>query len=339
MKAAVFNSPWNLSVVEKEVPAPGNDDILIKTEFCGICGTDFHIYEGKAPAAKNVILGHEYAGEVVEMGKAVTGFKPGEKIAVNPNIHCGYCRQCRKGKIHLCENLKALGVTIDGGFAEYSRVPAMQAHKFPNNFPADIAAFAEPVSCCLHGIEQADVKINDTVLIIGAGAIGLIMLQLARLKGANKIIMAEKELEKTGAAMELGADFVLNPADEKYIEALKDYTSGGPDVVIECAGNQAAADMAVNSAAKGGAVVIFGLSSAEAKLTAGLQSLFHRELNIKSSLLNPFTFQPALDLLTSGKVKTDLIKVKKIGLENEALRSLLNGNKDKSIQKYMIVIN
>ncbi len=187
MLAAIFEETNYIHLGTENLPKLSANEILLKVNACGICGTDFHIYEGKAPARRHVILGHEYAGEVVEVGTEVQTFKVGDKAAVNPNIHCGYCQYCKAGKINLCENLKALGVTQNGGLAEYSVVPISQAYLIPKDFSIQSAAFAEPLSCCVHGIEQAGIKLNDTVAVIGCGTIGLLMIQLAFLKGASKV--------------------------------------------------------------------------------------------------------------------------------------------------------
>jgi 2-desacetyl-2-hydroxyethyl bacteriochlorophyllide A dehydrogenase len=339
MLAALFNSPHNLRLVDYPLTKLESDQVLVKVGACGICGTDFHIYHGKAPAKAPVIIGHEYAGEIVEKGNDVSNFSVGDKIAVNPNIHCGYCEFCKTGKIHLCRNLKALGVTVNGGFAQYSKVLVTQAYKIPGNYSVKHAAFAEPLSCCLHGIVQANIKIGDSVAIIGAGTIGLFMVQLARLKGSSKIIVFDPVPEKRKLAAELNADYVFDPADDEFISKTKEVTSGGTDIVIECAGNESAAQISLDLVRKGGTIVIFGLSSSDSFLKLNLQTLFHNELTIKSSLLNPYTFQTAVDLLITGRIKVDLFNTHYFSLEDQKLFSVFNNGGDRTISKYMVVPN
>lgn len=339
MQAALFNSPHNINLVDYPLTKLEPDQLLVKVGACGICGTDFHIYKGHAPVKAPVILGHEFAGEIAEIGKDVKSFSIGDKVAVNPNIHCGYCEYCRMGKINLCNNLKALGVTINGGLAQYSIVPVSQAYHLPKDFPLRHAAFAEPLSCCIHGIDQADIKVGNKVVIIGAGTIGLLMIQLAILKGSSKIIVLDPVPEKRKLALDLNADYVFDPFEEKLVQKVKEVTSGGAEVVIECVGNEAAAQTSLNLVRRGGTIVIFGLASDESYLKFNLQSSFHNELTIKTSLLNPYTFQTAVDLLVTKKIKVDLFHSNYFSLEDEKLISVFNNNGDKSIIKHMLIPN
>lgn len=337
MQAAVFTGPHKISVTDYTLPRLKPDELLIRVGACGVCGTDFHIFEGSAPAKPPVILGHEYTGEVIDIGAEVRDIKSGDRVAVNPNIHCGYCEFCRKGKINLCLNLKALGVTLNGGFSEYSAVPRTQVHLLPENFPFRISAFSEPLSCCVHGINQADIKPGDTVSVIGAGTIGLLMMQLAGLSGAAKIFVYDISARKLEIALQLGADKAFNPMDEDSAENLRDLTSGGTDVVIECVGSQKAAEFALKQVKKGGTLVIFGLADPKAFISLYLQSFFHKELTIKSSILNPNTFQTAVDLLVTGKIRTDLFAPHMVNLKNDDITALFNDPRSSTIIKYMIM--
>lgn len=337
MQAAIFNGPHNISVKNFVLPKLREDELLIKVGACGVCGTDFHIFEGNAPASIPVILGHEYTGEVVELGPGVKDFKTGTRVAINPNIHCGYCEYCRKGKINLCINLKALGVTVNGGFSEYSVAPVTQAHILPENFPYKTAAFAEPLSCCVHGINQASIRVGDTVAVVGAGPIGLLMLQLARLSGASKTFAVDISEQKRNIAASLKADYVFDPQSEDFVASFIDQTSGGADVVIECAGSETAAKTALGIIKKGGTLVIFGLANPKAALSIYLQAFFHKELTIKSSILNPNTFQTAVDLLVNGKIDTRLFNPVTVSLIDDEIDSLFKNIRDSSVIKYMVV--
>ncbi len=337
MKAALYAGVKNLSVEELPLQKINDDDLVIKVGACGVCGTDFHIFNGDAPAKVPVIIGHEYAGEVVETGKNALEFKTGDKVVIDPNIYCGYCSFCREGRTNLCENLKALGVTLNGGMAQYSVVPKKQAYHLPINFPINNAVFAEPLSCCIHGIDQAKIRIGDTVAILGMGTIGLLMIQLARIKGALKIISVDPVEEKCKIAENLLADFTLNPENKYFASDFENITSGGADVVIECVGNQSAAKLAFKLVKPGGRVIIFGLADPDAEISINLQSLFHKELTVKSSLLNPFTFQTAVDLLVSNKIRVDVLNPYTVPLQTESLDSLFSKERDKTIIKYMVI--
>jgi len=334
MLAAIFNGPLDLEIKECSLPVPGKNELLIKVESCGVCGTDFHIYNGESYAKPPVIIGHEYVGTVVETGKDVKDFNTGDHIAVDPNIYCGECYYCKNGNINFCSNLKALGVSENGGFAEYSLVPVSQAYFIPKDFSFTTAAFAEPLSCCIRGMDQAAIKHGETVVIIGGGTIGLLMLQLVKISGAGKIILIEPVSEKRDLAKSLGAEYVFDPASSDMINQISDLTSGGPDVVIECAGNSNAAKQAVSLPKRGGRIVIFGLSGKKDTININLQDFFLKELSIKGSLLNPFTFSRSVELLVNKKIQAGKLMPSLVPLE--ALNDILSSPRKSTIIKHQI---
>ncbi len=339
MLAAIFNSPLNLNVSEYNLGGLGANEVLVKVGACGICGTDYHIYSGEAPSKPPVIIGHEYAGIVEKIGDEVKHLSVGTKVAIDPNIYCGYCEFCKQGKINLCLNLKALGVTINGGLAQYSVVPSTQIYPVPSDFPMHYAAFAEPLSCCVHGMNIADVKLGDTIAILGAGTIGLLMLQLAQIRGASKIIMIEPNETKRNLAINLKADYVLDPYTKNFLQKLYSITGNGASIVIECVGRPEAVETALKVTKPGGKLVIFGLSPDKSSIVINLQTLFHKELNIKSSLLNPFTFQSAVDLLVSGKVKVNSFSLNRCSLIELELNDLFTARSNQSFIKNMVFPN
>lgn len=341
MLAAIFRGNKMIEVCDYTSPPLRLDELLIKVDSCGICGTDRHIFSGSAPSSIPVILGHEYSGTIVDLVNPSSNFKIGDKVAVDPNIYCGYCKYCRKGSVNFCENLKALGVTLNGGFTEYSIVPTSQAYILPDDFDLSTASFAEPLSCCLRGIEHADIKPGNSVVIIGGGSIGLLMIQLAKNCGASKIILIEPDQSKHALGLELGADFAFNPKEENLFDNIQDLVNGHVDVVIECVGDRSTIDDAIKIAGKGGKVVIFGLTPKDQSLTVNLQYLFHKELKIFNSFLNPFTFQSAVNLLVTKKIEvlkliTQQIQIKEIPhffsnnvVSNNIKVQLINNHKEK----------
>lgn len=307
MRAAYYNSLKNVTVKEVPIPKIKDDEVLVRVAACGICGTDVHIFHGmpgSAEAKPPVILGHEFSGVICEAGRKVTNLVSGDRVAIDPNITCGICRYCKKGKIHLCENLTAVGVTSDGGFAEYCAVPYKQAYKIDDNLDLITAAMAEPVACCVHGIDLAEIMAGDIVLIIGAGTIGLIMLQLAKYSGAAKIIVSDIIQEKLEKAKRLGADIVINP-NKMDIDEFLCMTDGGADVTIECVGLPICASQAISMTAKGGNIVLFGVASPDAYIEIKPFEVFKKELTIRASFVNPFTMERALKLLAGKRVIID----------------------------------
>lgn len=325
MKAAIFKKPGLIEVEEKNLRPLKDDELLIRVKACGVCGTDIHIFhgeEGSAPVTPPIILGHEYSGEIVEIGSGIEDFKIGDRVAVDPNMYCGKCVYCRDGKSHLCNHLEALGVTVDGGFAEYCIVPASQAYLFPQTLDFEEAAMVEPLACCLHGIDNIGIKAGQSVAILGGGAIGLLMLQLAKLQGASFIMVSEPLESRRKLALKLGADVTANPLDEDLLSTALPHIPEGFDVVIESAGKAVAIQQAIQIARKGASILVFSVSSPDAKLDLYPIDLFKKELTIKGSFINPGTHRRALSLIASGKLNVKDLITHQYGLDGmaEAIR-------------------
>ncbi|NWF88903.1 MAG: zinc-dependent alcohol dehydrogenase family protein [Ignavibacteriaceae bacterium] len=326
MLAAVFTEKKNIDVCDFSLRTIQKNELLIKVASCGVCGTDRHIYDGVAPSSIPIILGHEFSGIIVEKGDSNNEFMVGDKVAIDPNIYCWQCNYCKKGMVNFCKNLKALGVNINGGFAEYSIVPSSQVYRLPNDFNLNLAAFAEPLSCCVRGIENADIKPGNTVVIIGGGSIGLIMIQLVQNSGASKIILVEPCDYKRQLGLDLGADFSIDPNDHLAFKAIEDLTNSQVDIVIECVGKNTTVEDAIKIAGKGGKVVIFGLTPADQNIVINLQSVFHKELKIINSYLNPFTFKKAVDLLINSRINVKKLISRQVYLKD--ITDVFNNNLD-----------
>src|SRR6266852_6159470 len=210
-----------LGLVNADKPEVRPHTLLLRVAASGICGTDPHILHGLYPANLPLIPGHEYAGVVESVGDGVAAFVPGDHVAVDPNILCGVCDFCRRGKVHLCKNLVALGVNIPGGFAEFCVVPVSQAFKIPKSLPLAHAALAEPVACCLRGVDLAGITSGDRVVIFGAGPMGAIILQLARMQGASQVIVIDPQEGRRRRAEALGASWVIDPTKQPVIAAIR----------------------------------------------------------------------------------------------------------------------
>ncbi|MCH5353247.1 MAG: zinc-dependent alcohol dehydrogenase family protein [Acutalibacter sp.] len=301
MRAAYFLGNQTFEVREQEAPRAGKGEVVIQNKFCGVCGTDVHIYHGEpgsADVTPPVVLGHEYSGVVTEVGEGVTSLRPGDHVTVDPNIYCGKCEYCRTGKKQLCEHMEAIGVTRNGGFAEYSVVPESQAFRLSPELPLEFGAMAEPVACCLHGIDRAEIREGDTVCIVGGGAIGLIMVQLAKLAGAAKILLSEPNEKRRQVGLSLGADLAVDPTAGDSVQAHAETA----DVVIECVGNLPAVESAFAFAKKGANVVLFSVPKVDARYELPLFDVYKKELTIKGSFVNPDTHSRAVALLNAGKL-------------------------------------
>ncbi|PLR95889.1 zinc-dependent alcohol dehydrogenase family protein [Bacillus sp. T33-2] len=291
MKAAVLQGVKNLEVLDWQKPAPSPREILIKVKSCGICGTDQHIYHGHPGSAEvnpPIILGHELAGEVVEVGAEVTNLQAGDRVSIDPNIYCGTCKYCRSNRTHLCENLQAVGVTRDGGMGEYCVVPEANCYKIPDSMTFEEAALVEPLGCVLHGFRKIQLSPLSKVLIIGGGFIGQLFLQLVKQQNIDYIIVSEPAENKKEILFRLGANEVFTPKDERELEA---------DVVIECVGRPESMEFAFKAAGKGGQVLLFGVAAPETVISVSPFEIFSKELTIKGSFVNPYTHEEAISLI------------------------------------------
>ncbi len=270
MLAAVYHGPNDIRVEERRTPTIGPHEALLKVVSAGICGTDLRIYHGghrKYPPGTVRIPGHEFVGDIVELGEDVGGLEGvevGQRVFVAPNIGCGHCRQCVSGNNNRCADYQAFGVTIDGAFAEYVRIPAAairQGNLIPMARGTDpaVAALTEPFACVLHGQDVLDIEPHDVVLVVGAGPIGVMHLMLARLKGARRVVVSDLITDRLTLATQAGADRVVNPAEEDLAAAIAEESGGaGADVIVVAAPAHRAQQESLELAAIGGRINFFG---------------------------------------------------------------------------------
>lgn len=307
MRSNYFLGNGEFEVREEPLPALGAHDVLVKVAACGICGTDVHIYHGdKGSAEVNppVVLGHELAGVVEKTGSQVTTLQVGDHVTVDPNIYCGKCHYCQIGKKQLCTSLYAIGVNRNGGFAEYCAAPETQCYRLNPEIPLAYGAMAEPLACCIHGMDRLNLRTGDTVCIIGGGAIGLLMLQLARLSGASKVIVSEPVAMRRKIAEKLGADLTIDPMHENLAARIKAYLGvPGVDTVIECVGNTIAVQQAFEAAKRGTSVLLFSVPKPETTHPLDLLAVYQKELTVLGSIINPDTHARAAALINSGRIR------------------------------------
>ena len=331
MKAAVFYKKEDLRIEDIEKPKAGAGEVLIKVMACGICGTDVHIFhgdEGAAPTPAGTVLGHEFAGVVEEIGDGVKGVVVGDRVCVDPNKLCNECYYCKSGIGHFCEDMIGIRTTVNGGFSEYCVVPESQVYKIADTTTFEMAAMTEPVACCVHGIDMCDISCGDTVAVIGGGMIGLIMLQLAKISGAGKLILIEPVEEKREMAKQLGADICIDPINENVKMVLAKNNINRVSTVIECVGKIATIEQAIEIAGKKSTVMMFGLTAPDESLSIKPFDIFKKEIVLKASYINPYTQRRALELIDNGKIDISsmISAVEPLGklpeiLSNPALRS------------------
>ena len=314
MYALVLTGKHDVHVGPFPEPPMNADTVKIAVAYCGLCGTDLHKYEGKSgsrPLKLPVPLGHEISGIVEAVGDHVTRFQPGDRVTVDPNWSCGYCHFCQSGLRHMCENSRG----VVKGMADYICPPQENVYKIPDTLSLRDAALTEPLSCCLHGMDLLDVKLGETVAIVGMGAIGAIMVQLCRLAAAADIIVIETVEEKREKAFELGATRFINPLHTDPVAALAEMGVGNVSKVMECVGLPATVSTALNVAGKCARVVLFGLGDPEKPVTFDQYAAVSKELDIQCSFLNPHTTARAISLLASGAINVDAIVSKEMSAE------------------------
>ncbi len=318
MKAVRFTATGSMSLQEVERPIPQRGEVLVKVLAAGICGSDRHMFKGEYPTAIPVTLGHEFCGTVEALGDSVSGLALGDLVTVDPNIACGRCRACSKGRPNLCAQLQAVGVTRDGGFADYVAVPQAQAVLLPPSLNPVHGAFCEPIACCLHAMDKADIRPGDTVAILGGGVIGLLMVQLARLSGAGRVVLVTRQASRRSTALSLGASHALDPGSDGAVEEIVGLSAGGVDVVIECAGVAETLQSGLRMLRRGGTFVLFGVAPQGVAVPVLPFDILVREIDIRPAYLNPFTHRRAADLVASGALDLDILVTRTISLTEVA---------------------
>jgi L-iditol 2-dehydrogenase len=311
VKAAVFYGPGDLRIEDRPRPTIGEDELLVEVECCALCGSDARTFRhGARNITAPVVPGHEVAGKVAEVGRGVTGFAIGQRVAVAPAIPCGDCAYCRRGIETMCDRLRSIGYELDGGFAEWMAVPASAVRAgcvnvVPDRLTAAEAALAEPLACVLNGQELLGVGPGDAVVVVGAGPIGCLHASLARARGARKVLLSDLRAERLELARPFGADALVDSSREDLRQRVLEETDGlGASVVIVAAPSRAAQETAVALAAKRGRIDFFaGLPRTDPCISLDANLLHYRELSIMGAYgSRPSQNREALRLIASGEI-------------------------------------
>ena len=305
MKAAVIYGPEDIRIEDRPIPKPGPDEVLIRIHACGVCGTDDALNRGEYPATYPVIIGHEFSGEVVETGVDVRNLKVGDRVTADPNRVCRSCYFCRCGQEHLCDNLRSMGVHIDGANAEYCVMIEDNVYLIGDTLSYEEAAFSEPLACAIHGTDLAQVKVGDTVLVVGAGGMGNLITQCVRNSGAANIIVSEPIAYRREIALKNGATHVLDPGTCDVAAEVRKVQAVGADIVIEVAGNSRAQALCPEYLRKGGTLVYFGCSPKDNLIEINPFLLNENEQRILGSFNNKAATARAIEMLSLGRIRVD----------------------------------
>lgn len=307
MTAAYYRGDRKFSVEQSGVPLPKPGEVLLKIAYCGICGTDMHVYHGNMDArvGLNRIVGHEMSATVAELGDGVSGFSKGQKVVVRPLKACGQCPACADGHAHVCHKLKFLGLDTDGAMQEYWSVPAETLHTLPGDVRLDYAALIEPVAVACHDVRLSELTPGETVVVIGGGPIGVLVAMVAREVGGN-VTISEVNESRLEIARKLGFETV-NPIKTDLAQAINANTGGkGAEVVFEVSGSQPGVDAMTTVAATRGRIVMVAIHAAPPKVD--MFQFFWRELKlIGARVYEPEDYEKAIDLIRNGAVDAETI--------------------------------
>ncbi len=292
-------------IVFSQVPKPQvkPGEVLIEVKACGVCGSDVHVWRGKHPfTSYPIIQGHEFAGLIASVGKGVVGLSPGRKVTVEPSLVCGKCYPCRHGKYNICDNLKVMGFQTDGCHRNFFAVPAQKVIPLPDEISFEAGAMVEPTAVGVHAAKKAALKEGSTAVILGAGPIGLLTMQVAKGLGAAKVMITDIVDFRLEAARRLGADCVVNASHQDIPPAVNhEFGKDGADLIFECVGAEQPLETAIQTARKGSKIIVVGVVGGRPPLSIGL--LQDRELEMIGTLMYmKEDFLTAIELIKSGKV-------------------------------------
>jgi L-iditol 2-dehydrogenase len=308
MKALLLSEYKHLAIADLPDPAPAAGEVLIRVAACGICGSDVHGYDGSSGRRiPPIVMGHEAAGVVAQVGEGVTGYHAGDRVTFDSTVYCGTCEFCQRGDVNLCNNRQVVGVSCGdyrraGAFAEYVIVPERILYRLPDNLSFADAAMLEAVSVAIHAVRVAEVAGGETALVIGAGMIGLLILQAARASGCSRVFVTDVDATRLELARSLGADAVIESPGDSLQARIEQLTDGrGADVVFEAVGRPETVAAAIDSTRKGGTVALVGNISPEVSIP--LQKVVTRQIRLQGSCASAGEYPQAMEWIAAGKIK------------------------------------
>jgi L-iditol 2-dehydrogenase len=308
MKSLMLREYKRLELVDVPVPIPAPDEVLVRVKACGICGSDVHGYDGSSGRRiPPIVMGHEAAGVVAGMGSKVSGIQEGDRVTFDSTIYCGRCAYCLRGEVNLCDRRQVLGVSTPeyrrpGAFAEYVLVPQRIMHRLPGDISFAEAAMVEPLAVAVHAVSLSEINENSTVLVVGAGMIGILVMQALRAANCSRIYISDIDDTRLRLAEQLGATATINAKKADTAAEIHGLTSGtGVDVALEAVGNSVAIKTAIDSVRKGGTVTLIGNISPTVEIP--LQAVVSRQIRLQGSAASSGEYPQCIDLLARGAVR------------------------------------
>jgi L-iditol 2-dehydrogenase len=345
LKAALYKGPNKIVIGEIPIPEPQENEIQVKVGSVGICGTDIHLYKGFKGGSftieNDVVFGHEFGGIITKLGSRVPSFfKLGQRVVVEPNIGCGYCKTCIAGHYVHCENgQKVIGIHRNGGFAEYTTAPHEKVFIIPDNFSLKAASVFEPFAICVYGIKRAPIIPGDTVAILGPGVAGLHFTMLSKACGASKVILAGTNPARLDLGKELGADLIINVKEKSLQDEVMKITDGkGADYVFESAGVQDTVSKVINITAPKGKICIYGVPIQPIN-NVDFAEFLMRDLTIVAAAGAQNTFAQAIKIVSSGIVDIERVITHSFPLEEIERAFEVTDKRLDGVAKSIIVVN
>jgi L-iditol 2-dehydrogenase len=323
MKALLLKQYMELEYTDLPAPQIGPEEVLVRVRAVGICGSDVHGLDGSTGRRiPPLVMGHEAAGVISEVGAAVTEWKPGDRVTFDSTVSCGKCHFCRAGKVNLCENRQVLGVSCgdyrrNGAFAEYVAVPQNILYRLPDSLPFEYAAMIEAVSIAVHAVNLTPITLGDSAVVVGSGMIGLLTIQAARVAGCSQVFAVDLDDNKLALAKQMGADEVFNAKNVDVVKEIQARTNGrGADVALEAVGATDPIRTAIQAVRKGGTVTLIG--NITPKIELPLQQVVTREIRLQGTCGSAGEYPACIDLLVKGMIKVDPIISAKVPLAEGA---------------------
>ncbi len=309
MRAAVFHGPGRITITDKPDPRPAAGQVVVRLAGCGVCGTDVHIYRGELTEGITppVVLGHEVSGVVEALGEGVETVRVGDNVSVDPLIACGCCEGCRAGRPNLCDHPTTVGYAIDGGFAQYTCVPASHLYKMEASVPPKGGILVETLACVLHGYDRLGFQAGCSAMILGAGTVGLLWNQLLGRSPRTLLVQSEPVAFRRQLAKDLGADVVIDPDGEDLPARVRELSPEGIDFIVDATGNPQAIAQAIPLVKRYGTFMIFGVCPQDATVPVNPHDLYQAEAKIIASKMPPLTLGRAARLIEAGLIDYERI--------------------------------
>lgn len=313
MKGILLNAVEQMEIREVEIPVPKEDEVLLKVEAAGLCGSDFHIYHGTYPAVYPLIQGHEFSGVIEKVGGKVDGWKKGQRVMADPNIYCHHCYYCLKSQENMCENAQASGVTRNGAFAEYVAVPASQLYELPENISFEEGALIEPLACAIYGVKRLQPEYGGKAVIFGAGPMGLLLLKALKIAGMSQVAVVDLDPVCLERASAMGAAETFCNIDD-----VKKACPRGFDAVVDATGNPKVIEGMFSVAAKRAKILQFGCADTDTMISVNPYQIYANDWNYIGTCTAVHTYRDAIDLISGGQINVKDVISEVVSMETLA---------------------